>query len=266
MTNILRQRLDRGEPIYGTFVTTTDPTMTELVALAGFDYAIIDLEHSAIGLETMQDHLRAARGRGIGTLVRVPGNVDHEILRVLEAGAEGVFVPHVASREDAVRAVQAARYAPLGARGVYDNTRAGDFSAHGLGGYREYTEQANRDVVLVVLIEDKEGVESVEEIAAVPGIDVIVLGPADLSFSLGHYGSVGHPEIGAALERVRAACKANGVRFSVPPEHVVYPIPTDELHATGQTVYFRGSDVHAALEGLRGRLGMMKSGVRAERR
>ena len=72
-----------------------------------------------------------------------------------------------------------------------------------------------------------------------------------------------HPEIGAAINRVRAACKANGVRFCVPPEHVTYPIPTDELHATGQTFFFRGSDVYAALEGLRSRLGMMRSSVRA---
>jgi 4-hydroxy-2-oxoheptanedioate aldolase len=263
MKNILRERMETGEPIYGTFVTITDPAMVELVALAGFDYAIIEMEHAGMNLETMQNHLRAAQARGIGSLVRVPVNEEHEILRVLESGADGVFVPHVATREDAERAVRGARYAPLGGRGIYDNTRAGDFSAHGLGGYKEYTDAANRNVVLVVLIEDKEGVENAEAIAAVPGIDVIVLGPADLSYSIGQPGSVGHPEIGAAIKRVRAACKANGVRFCVPPQHVCYPIPTDELHATGQTFFFRGSDVYAALEGLRSRLGMMKSSVRA---
>lgn len=262
MRNILRERMEAGEPVYGTFVTVTDAAMVELVALAGFDFAIIEMEHAGIGMETMQNHLRAALARGIGGLVRVPSNVEHEILRVLECGADGVFIPHVATREDAERAVHATRYAPSGGRGIYDNTRAGDFSAHGLGGYRAYTEKANRDVVLVLLIEDKEGVENAEAIAAVPGVDVIVLGPADLSYSLGHGGSIGHPAIGAAIKRVRAACKANGVRFCVPPEHVVYPIPTDELHAAGQTFFFRGSDVYAALEGLRSRLGMMTSSVR----
>lgn len=262
MKNILRQRMETGEPVYGTFVTTTDPAMVELVALAGFDYAIIELEHAGIDLQTMQNHLRAARARGIGALVRVPANVEHEILRVLELGAEGVFVPHVVTKADAERAVKATHYAPVGSRGVYDNTRAGDFSAHGFGGYREYTEQTNRDVVLVALIEDKEGVENAEQIAAVPGIDVIVLGPADLSYSLGHYGTVGHPEIGAAIKRVRDACRSNNVRFCLPPEHVTYPISTDELHAAGQTFFFRGSDVYAALEGLRSRLGMMRSSVR----
>lgn len=263
MRNYLRERMATGEPIYGTFVTMTDPAVVELVALAGFDYAIIEMEHAGIGIETMQHHLRAAQARGIGSLVRVPSNVEYEILRVLECGADGVFVPHIASKADAERAVHAARYAPEGGRGVYDNTRAGDFSAHGLGGYRQYTEKANRDVVLAILVEDREGLENVEEIAAVPGIDVIVCGPADLSYSLGHYGTVGHPEIGAAIERVRAACQKSGVQFCVPPDHVTYPIPTDTLHATGQKFFFRGSDVYSALDGMRSRLGMMKSTVRA---
>lgn len=262
MRNILRERMNTGEPVYGTFVTTTDPAMVELVALAGFDYAIIECEHAAISLETMQHHLRAAQARGIGSLVRVPVNAEHEILRVLESGADGVFVPHVASKEDAELAVRAARYAPQGGRGIYDNTRAGDYSAHGLPGYYEYTQKQNEQVVLVLLIEDKEGVEAIEEIAAVPGIDVIIFGPADLTYSMGLYGSVGHPDIGAAMERVRAACKANGVRFCIPPGHVCYPVPTEDLHSEGQTFFFRGSDVYAALEGLRSRLGMMKSDVR----
>jgi len=258
MRNILRERIATGKPIYGTFVTTTDPAMVEIVALAGFDYAIIEAEHAAMGLETMTNHLRAAQARGIGSLVRVPVNAEHEILRVLEAGADGVFVPHVATKAEAEQAVRAARYFPKGSRGVYDNTRAGDYSAHGLPGYQEYTDRQNDQVVLVILIEDREGVENIEEIAAVPGIDVIIFGPADLTYSMGLPGTVGHPEIGKAMERVRAACKKNGVSFCIPPGHVCYPRPTEELHAAGQTFFFRGSDVYAALEGLKNRLSMMK--------
>lgn len=256
--NILREKLESGRPIFGTFVTMTDPSAVEVAALAGFDYAIADMEHAAMDIETVQNHMRAARARGIGLLVRVPGNVQHEILRVLEAGAEGIMVPHVASRSDAERAVSATRYAPLGSRGIYDNTRAGDYSAHGLGGYREYTENANSEVVVVFLIEDRDGVENATEIAAVGGVDVIAVGPADLSFSMGLYGSVGHPEIGAAAETVRDACAENGVRFAMPPDHGVYPVPPEELIERGQTFFFRGSDCGAMLDGMRQRLSTLK--------
>lgn len=258
MTNVLREKLESGVPIFGTFVTMTDPAAVEVAALAGFDYAIADLEHAAIDAESLQNHMRAARARGIGLLVRVAGNVKHEILRVLEAGAEGIMVPHIASRSDAERAVSAVRYAPLGSRGIYDNTRAGDYSAHGLGGYREYTERANAEVVLVFLIEDKEGVDNAGEIAAVEGVDVIAVGPADLSFSMGLYGSVGHPDIAAAAAQVRAACARNSVRFALPPDHGTYPVPADELIANGQVFFFRGSDCGAMLDGMRQRLAIMK--------
>ena len=258
MTNVLREKLESGAPIFGTFVTMTDPTAVEVAALAGFDYAIADLEHAAIDIETLQNHMRAARARGIGLLVRVAGNVQHEILRVLEAGAEGIMVPHVATRSDAERAVSAVRYAPIGSRGIYDNTRAGDYSAHGLDGYRAYTERANEEVVLVFLIEDEEGVVNAEQISAVKGVDVIAVGPADLSFSLGLYGSVGHPRIVAAAEQVRAACAQSGVRFALPPDHGTYPVPADQLIANGQVFFFRGSDCGAMLDGMRQRLAVMK--------
>lgn len=258
MTNILREKLESGAPIFGTFVTMVDPSAVEVAALAGFDYAIADMEHAAIDLETLQNHMRAAQARGIGLLVRVAGNVQHEILRVLEAGAEGIMVPHVATRSDAERAVSAARYAPIGSRGIYDNTRAGDYSAHGLAGYREYTERSNEEVVLVFLIEDKTGIDNAAEIAAVHGVDVIAVGPADLSFSMGLYGTVGHPQIGAAAEKVREACTANGVRFALPPDHGTYPVPAEELVAGGQVFFFRGSDCGAMLDGMRQRLAMMR--------
>jgi len=228
--------------------------------LAGYDFTIVDLEHTGISLETLQNHFRAARSRNIGALVRVPGNDKATILRIVECGAEGVMVPHISDADAARRAVAAARYAPEGSRGVYDGTPAADYAAHGFPSYKELAEHANREMVVAVMIEDVEGVDRVEEIVSVPGIDLVIAGPADLSFSMGLWGTVADSELGAAIERVRLAAESAGIRFAIPPDHGVYPVPGARQRAEwGMTFHFRGSDANALLDGLRNRLARMKA-------
>jgi 4-hydroxy-2-oxoheptanedioate aldolase len=252
MTNILRDRLNSSRPIYGCFVTMRDPAVTEIAALAGYDFVIIDMEHAALDLESVVDHLRAARARGIGAMVRMPARSPATAFRLVEEGAEGILIPHVHSPEVAQEGVNATRYAPIGQRGIYDATRAADYSAHSFASYKEMTEQLNSEMVVMLLIEDREGVDRIDEILAVPGIDVV-------SYSLGVYGSVGHPVLGEAIETVRNACRRHQVRFGMPPDHGTYPISPKQLSEWGVTFLFRGSDCNALVKGFRDRLGQMKT-------
>jgi 4-hydroxy-2-oxoheptanedioate aldolase len=251
MRNRLRELLETEPSALGAFVTLRDPAVTELAALAGFDLVLIETEHAAIGLETMEDHLRAARAHGIGTLVRVPSDEAKGILRVLDSGADGVLVPHVGTAEAARRAVEAVRYPPLGHRGMYAGSRAADFGAHGLGGAAELTERLNRDTVVTVMVEDASGVAEVEDIAAVPGLDVIHIGPSDLSASLGRVGASEQPEITAALDRVRAACAANGIRWGFPVGNGAYPLTALELRERGAFLLTAGSEAAHLLQAFR---------------
>ena len=258
MKGRLRELVARSEVSYGCFITLSDPAVVEVAAIVGYDFVIIDLEHGAIGIETLCNHLRAAESRNLGTLVRVRSANAWDVLPVLEAGAQGVLVPHVYDEEAARRAAAAVRYAPLGQRGVYDAVRAGDYGLRVDGGYRALTDSANERMVLAVLIEDGEGIANAERIVAVPGVDVVLVGPADLSYSLGLGGTVGHPEVVAAIHQVRDICAKQGVLFSVPPDHDVCPISSEVLRAWGVRLIMRGSDTNALSQGMGMRLERMR--------
>ncbi|MBO0689455.1 MAG: hypothetical protein J2P40_07785 [Candidatus Dormibacteraeota bacterium] len=259
MRNRLRELL--AEPsVLGVFATLRDPAVTELAALAGFDFVLIETEHAALSLETMEDHLRAARAHGIGTLVRVPSGEPKGILRVLDAGADGVLVPHVGSAEAARGAVEAVRYPPAGHRGMYGGSRAADYGAHGLDA-REAADRLNRDTVLAVMVEDASGVDELETIAAVPGLDMIHIGPSDLSASLGRVGAREQPEIAAAVERLRAACAANGIKWGFPVGNGAYPLTAGELRELGAFMLTAGSEAGHLLEAFRATVSQAAQGA-----
>lgn len=260
MRNRLRELLVAEPSVLGVFATLRDPAVTELAALAGFDFVLIETEHAALSLETMEDHLRAARAHGIGTLVRVPSGEPKGILRVLDAGADGVLVPHVGSAEAARSAVEAVRYPPAGHRGMYGGSRAADYGAHGLGA-REATDRLNRDTVLAVMVEDASGVDELETIAAVPGLDMIHIGPSDLSASLGRIGAREQPEIAAAVERLRAACAANGIKWGFPIGNGAYPLNAAELRELGAFMLTAGSEAGHLLEAFRATVSQAAQGA-----
>jgi 4-hydroxy-2-oxoheptanedioate aldolase len=260
MRNRLRELLATEPNVLGVFVTLRDPAVTELAALAGFDFVLIETEHAALGLETMEDHFRAARAHGIGTLVRVPSEEPKGILRVLDAGADGVLVPHVGSAEAARRAVEAVRYPPAGHRGMYAGSRAADFGAHGLAA-QEVTERLNSETVLAVMVEDASGVAEIEDIAAVPGLDMIHIGPSDLSASLGRIGESEQPEITAAVERVRAACAANGITWGFPVGNGAYPLTAPELRERGAFMLTVGSEAGHLLQAFRATVSRASEGA-----
>jgi 4-hydroxy-2-oxoheptanedioate aldolase len=242
LRNRLRELIDGQSSALGTFITLGDPVAVELAGLAGFEFVVIECEHAGLSLETVQNHLRAARARGLGTLVRVPAGDHGFIQRVLDIEADGVLVPHISDATAAALAVSNVRFPPEGHRGMYPNSAAAEFGAHGLAGVRELTQALNRNTVLAVMIEESSAVDQIEEIAATPGVDLVVVGPSDLSASLGVIGDPKDPRLAAAVGRVFKACREAGVKFGMPVEHAGYRLTAAELRDQGAWFLTGGSD------------------------
>ena len=205
--NKVKRLIRSGEKVFGILQGFNSPTFVELCALAGLDFVMFDCEHGAMSVESVEGMVRAAEAFDITPLARVPHNEPSTILRFLDAGVMGVMVPHIETAADAAAIVQAAKYPPVGERGL-GPARAGDYLARGK--VTDYIDMANEETLVIALVESRRGVENVEEIAAVPGVDIVQLGPSDLSMSMGHYGNPGHPEVQAAIDRVVAATTAAG--------------------------------------------------------
>lgn len=192
-----RDRLLNGETVVGTFQLLDSAMVSEMIGVAGMDFVVYDQEHGPLGAETTLELAAAAQNRGVAPIVRVRSNEEGEIQRALDIGSAGVQVPQVETEADARAAVEAARFDPLGSRGLSEYVRAGDY-----WGSETYTEDQNEDVVLIVQIEGERGVENTEDILGVNGIDAVFLGPYDLSQSLGIPGQVTHERVVALMEDV----------------------------------------------------------------
>ena len=230
--NRVKRILDEGGLALGTHVGgIADPQIVELIGLAGFDAAFIDLEHTAFGLHDVQLAVMAAERGGITPIVRTPGFDPAFILRLLDIGVQGVQVPHVGDAATARAAVKAVRYPPIGDRGMAGASRATEFGKIPLV---EHMAQSNREILLACMIEDMEGVERIDEIAAVEGVDLLAVGPSDLSRSLGVSGQPDHPRLVAAIDRIREAVKGGaGARLALPLNHAAFPRDAAQLKALG---------------------------------
>lgn len=208
--NNVRRVLNEGKRAYGAWLLIPSTIIVEIAGFAGLDFAVIDNEQGSFNDETVADMIRAAENVGIALFVRVVANQPGLILKVLNAGADGIIVPHVRSKEDAEAAVRAARHAPEGMRGaMYALRRDG----YGTIDHREYLAAINREIMVLLTIEDQEALVDLDAIAATPGVDGLVIGRADLAQSLGIPGEFGHADIVAAEEKIRAAAKAHGLVF-----------------------------------------------------
>jgi len=201
----LRARLAAGEATVGTFVGAASPVTAEACAAAGVDWLVLDLEHGAGGEEQVRDVIPAAGAYGVPTVVRVEAAARIRIGRVLDLGAVGVMLPRMDSAEEVGEAVRHLRYPPHGDRGVATYNRACRFGLDpdALG-------RAGHEVLGVVQVESASAVEQVERIAAIDGVDVLFVGPQDLSHNLGVPGDLQAPAYLAAIERVRAAAGRHG--------------------------------------------------------
>jgi 4-hydroxy-2-oxoheptanedioate aldolase len=181
----LREQLQGGETAIGTFQILDSPMVAEIAGLAGMDFTILDQEHGPLTAETALALCAAAERGGASPVVRVRENAEPEIQRALDVGAAGVEIPQIETPADAEAAVEAARFDPVGGRGLSPYVRAGGYK-----GGDDYTDRQNERVTVIVHIEGEAGVENLDEIATVEGIDVLFLGPYDLSQSLGIPGQV----------------------------------------------------------------------------
>jgi len=192
----LRDRISSGEPTLGSWITLGHPAIAEIMAEAGFDWLVIDMEHSVIDLQEAAELIRVIELKGLSPLVRLTSNTPDLAKRVMDAGAHGVIVPMVNSRADAERAVSAVKYPPVGTRGV------GLARAQGYGArFESYASTINDRSIVVAQIEHVDGVAQLDEIARVPGIDATMIGPYDLSASMGKPGCFDDPEVIDALRR-----------------------------------------------------------------
>lgn len=215
--NTTRQKLLKGQSVFGVFAWIPTPEPLEIYALLGYDFVMIDGEHGPISETIAGQLIRVAAAAGITPLARVPRNEAPTILRMLDQGAQGIMVLQVNSRAEAERVVAACKYYPQGTRGMAP-TRSADY---GIGRpYREMLADINREVMVIIQIENIAGVETLDEILQVEGIDVVFIGPGDLSQSLGKPAQWDAPEVLSAIERVIAKCKAAGVTVAILPTDV----------------------------------------------
>lgn len=239
-TWIDKERL--GTPLRGTFLGLGSPYSARMAAQLGFDWVLIDLEHGAASEATLPGLLLAVEGTTCAPIVRVVSCNQDSIKRALDLGAVGVMVPYVSSVEEARSAVAYTHYPPAGCRGVASSTIATELSLR----TADYHREANQKVLTIVQIETREGVENAEQIAAVDGIDVLFIGPLDLSFNLGIPNQYDHEDHRQALGRVVEACQKHGKASGILSS-------TDRARGhldQGFTFVAVGSDVGALRNGL----------------
>lgn len=206
--NRVKQQLQQGQVAFGTFVFEFNTTgIARLAAEAGAEFLVFDMEHTGWSVETIRLLLATTRGTSLMPAVRIPATEYHFVARVLDMGAAGIMIPMCESAEQARRLVQSAKYPPVGRRGAAFGIAHDDYTG---GDLAEKIESANRETLLIAQIETVAGVEQVEAIAAVEGLDVLWIGQFDLANSLGLPGQFEHPDFLACEERVLAACRAFG--------------------------------------------------------
>ena len=207
-----KERLKAGEHLIGSWIMFTDPCVTEVMAGAGFDFLIVEMEHSAQNLETVQRHIIAMKGTNTTPIVRVPWNDPVMIKQVLDMGTAGILVPQVRTAEEAKQAVSSCLYPPEGIRG-FGPRRPGGYERN----YKEYIKTANKNIVIFIQLEHIDAVNNIDKILNVAGIDAICIGQCDLSGSLGLLGDINHPKVIKAVETIIA--KSN--KAKIPVGHMV---------------------------------------------
>lgn len=214
----LKERLRSGEVCLGTHTYSASPANVEIIGRAGFDWVLIDCEHAPVGpYDTLllESLLRAAELSGATPLVRVPENDETMIMKVLDSGAAGVVVPHVNDGDAARRAVRAMRYPPHGTRGTCSNTRATGYYSRIKKDGDAFWENANAEVITVVLVEEHGAIDKIDDIVSVPGIDVVYIGPRDLAMSMGEP-DMKSPRVREAIAYITKIVSAKGIAIGQP--------------------------------------------------
>jgi 4-hydroxy-2-oxoheptanedioate aldolase len=194
---MVKRKLEAGETVFGSFLKLESPTVAELYGLAGFDFVIVDAEHGCFTHGQIENLIRTCERMGMSSVIRTPDAEEANILHVLDSGASGIQVPSLKNAGEVREVIRKAKYWPLGERGSARACRAG-----GYGTLPDYEQRANAETLVAVHVENKEMVADIETLCAIDELDVLFIGPGDLSASYGHPGNAGHPEVVAAIDRV----------------------------------------------------------------
>ena len=235
--NLIKARLNEGENIYGCWNGLGSAYVTEVMGIAGYEFIIFDHEHGIGDLTTLGQQFQALRGGTTTPIVRVPGHEAVYLKRVLDLGAEGVIIPNVNTAEEARTVVSFCRYPPHGIRGAAPTSiRASSFGFNGA----EYAKTSADNTLVICQIESVQAVENSAEIAAVEGVDMIFIGPYDLSGSAGYLGQMNHPEVLRLIEITERAAKAAGKPLGT----ILRPgVTLSELFNRGYQLVAAGSDL-----------------------
>jgi 2-keto-3-deoxy-L-rhamnonate aldolase RhmA len=241
-SNPIKHRLLKGEKMCGCWIQLASNIATEIIADSGYNILLFDCEHAPIEISTLIQHFQAMRGSGAMSMVRVPWNDLVLIKRVLDCGAQAIHIPYVNTYEEAVAAVRACKYPPIGDRGIAGAPRANYYgdSSH------KYREKANDEILVVVAIETLQGVSEVDKMLTIEGLDGIFIGPLDLSTNMGYFCNPQHPVVQAKIKEIEEKVKHSNkllATISSTPEKAI------ELYNRGYNYIIIGSDERYVRQG-----------------
>lgn len=230
------EKLRRKEPVSAAWAQLGSNLSAELLAEAGFDVLVIDMEHSPVHIPSLISMIQATKGTDCVPFIRAPWNDMVCIKQILDSGAYGIHIPYVSTREEAEYAVRSCKYAPEGVRGIASNHRAVNYSMNKM----EYFKRANEDIIVMVAIETPQGVKNIKEIASVKGIDGIFIGPSDLSTSMGYLANPSVPEVQAAIREIeQEVLKTDKFLATIAPDAEA----ARKLYDRGYSLIYMMSDV-----------------------
>ncbi|MBX2841671.1 MAG: HpcH/HpaI aldolase/citrate lyase family protein [Flammeovirgaceae bacterium] len=255
MNNHLKKRLKNGESLNGCWLNLGSPLTAEIVGQAGFDWVLIDLEHGSGTEKDVLYQLQALEASTTGAIIRVEGHARQRISRVLDFGAEGVMCPQIKTVEEARGAISGVYYPPDGIRGVAKMVRATGFGKN----FDEYKAKAKENILGIIQVETAESLNHLDEIAALEGVDVLFIGPADLSMSLGIFGQLDHPKFKEAVKAIVNAAqksgKATGILLFNPDDYNTYHDMGIRLIACGSDATFVANGAKNIAEALKSKKG-----------
>ena len=244
----LRSRLKNGDIIFGLFYKMNSPVATELIGLAGFDFIVIDGEHSPMGYESMENMVRCSENVGLETVIRVPCASEEHIFHALDSGASGVQIPNMTSVKEFEDSVKSAKYYPEGCRGLSKQTRACKYGLWNTETDGNYTQVANENSLVVVHIENKEMAVEAGKICEIPQIDVLFIGPADMSQSMGVPGKTDNPRVVETAMRVIQTANEYGKVAGI---NVTNEAEMKQYIEAGARYIMYNSDTAAFIKGLK---------------
>ena len=246
----LKQKLKNNQLTIGSWITIAHPSVIEIMANAGFEWLVVDMEHTTTDLVTAQILIATIQAKGMKALVRVAKNEEVIIKKMLDAGADGIIVPMINNKNDALQAIDFAKYPPIGKRGV------GLYRAQNYGlGFDEYKKWVEEELVIIAQIEHIEAVENIEKIITTEGIDGVIIGPYDLSGSMGYPGEYHREDVAGAIQKVLDACKAHNFPSGF---HVIESDPSNLLQRAKQGCTFLAYSLDFFFLGDKAREGMQK--------